>query len=504
MMSQNGNRLKGKTPVRLLRRLLVLMIVLMLLLTSVSACGTTESAAPASPVSAANAEPSIAPSLSPSQQAAPPSSPSPSEVAAEPAPVVSKVTVTFFGDAETSKGFTWYTDASSAQSDLQVIELTATKLNFASAMTFTGTVYPSNNSRDDELVHKAAATGLESGTTYYYRVGDAALDIWSEPAVFTTAPDGGAFSFINITDTQAPGQTNLELVTATIDNAMSLCENAGFIIHNGDVADSNFESEWNKYFKRLPESMVNMTIMPAAGNHDATKSSFIDHFNLDTPADDTTKGAYYSVTYSNTHFVVLNTNDSSDDYLSFSTEQVEWMRTDIGDARSAGSEWVIVVLHMGPYSTGSHADDANAVNTRDMIAPMFNELGVDLVLQGHDHVYDRSKPIVNGAAVPAETATQDFGGTAVPYLKAPAGPVYITAATAGTKHYYQNTALTEDYASLFETMNAPKVGDNKYNTYQTFLCFTIDGNKLTATAYQFSPNVDDGTPYIIDQFGILK
>ncbi|NLA86878.1 MAG: hypothetical protein GX847_06250, partial [Clostridiales bacterium] len=308
----------------------------------------------------------------------------------------------------------------------------------------------------------------------------------------------------DIYDTQIPGWTNKELVPETITKAMAMCEDAGFIINNGDNADSNLESEWNKYLKLTQSSLGNITVMPAVGNHEVSGSGFIDHYNLDTPAKDTVTGAYYSVTYSNAHFIVLNTNEKSDDYLSFSKDQLDWMKADISDAGSAGADWIIIVMHIGPYSTGSHVNDANAAETREKIAPLFNELGVDLVLQGHDHVYARSKPIADGAAVPAETVTEDYNGSTVTYLKSPPGPVYVTPATAGTKHYYQNTTLDEEYLDLFETLKAPKIGDQNYNTQQTFMCFTIDGTKLTATAYQFSPAIDNGTPCIIDQFGILK
>jgi hypothetical protein len=499
------NRVMRKAHGNAPRRLPALLLIIALLLMTVCACNTGVPSAPAqSPgISAGAAQTDAAAGSPTTPQASQQASPSQAAATDEPEPPVRKITVTFFGDAASSKGFTWYTDASSQGSDLQVTAYTKEEAVFTGAMTFSGTAAASTNSKD-ELVHKAVATGLESATTYYYRVGDAALDVWSEPALFTTAPTGGAFSFIDISDTQIPGWTNKELVPDTISEAMDMCENAGFMINNGDTADSNLESEWRKYLNLTQDSLSDITVMPAVGNHETSKSCFIDHYNLDTPASDTTTGAYYSVTYSNAHFVVLNTNDKSDSYVSFSPAQLEWMTADIADARSAGADWIIVVMHIGPYSTGSHVSDANAVDTRENISPLLDELGVDIVLQGHDHVYERSKPIADGAAVPAETVAEAYGGSTVTYLKSPAGPVYVTPATAGTKHYYQNTELDEDYLNLFETLSAPKIGDKNYNTLQTFMCFTIDGNRLTATAYQFSPDIGNGTPYVIDQFGILK
>ena len=99
---------------------------------------------------------------------------------------------------------------------------------------------------------------------------------------------------------------------------------------------------------------MNTTLMPAPGSHDIGNSCFIDHFNLDARNADTSAGAYYSVDYSNAHFVVLNMNETSSEYAEFSKAQIDWMKADISAAKEAGATWIIVVMHMGPYSTSEH------------------------------------------------------------------------------------------------------------------------------------------------------
>ena len=469
------------------RRLPLLIIVLIMLMAVVCSCN-------ANPTSAASASaPAAGVSLS---------SPAASN-ADEPSARICKITVTFYGDASTARGFTWYTDRNSKSSDVQVVEKTSQSPDFNQAAVFAGNTAIPHNS-PDELIHKASVTGLESNTSYYYRVGDAALNIWSGTGVFTTAPKSGPFTFIDLSDTQFAGQSGAKVVSDTISAALAQSENAGFIINNGDVVDNKSEEQWNLLLKNAQSSLMNMTIMPASGNHDVGNSTFIDHFNLDTPSKKTSTGAYYSVDHSNAHFAVLNTNESSNRYKEFSTEQIDWLKADIGAAKSAGAKWIIVVMHIGPYSTAEHSADANVKDTREKIPSLFHELGVDLVLQGHDHVYARSKPIANGGAVKESISAESFNVRQVNYIINPKGTIYLTPGTAGTKHYFQNPKLSKSYLGLFDVAKGPYKGDPGLDHQETFMTVTIDGTKLTAIAYQMSKTKNNGAPYIIDQFGIKK
>lgn len=423
--------------------------------------------------------------------------------AVSPSALITKVTVTFYGDASSARGFTWYTDRSSKSSDVQVVQKDGASPDFSKAVSYTGIAYTSRNA-PRELVHKAAASGLRSNTSYYYRVGDAAKKIWSATGNFTTAPQSGAFTFVDVSDTQFAGKTGAQRIAGTLSKALTQSPNTAFMINNGDVVDNKSESQWNLLLNYSQKTLMNTTVMPAAGNHDIGNSTFIDHFNLDTGTQRTTTGAYYSVDYSNAHFVVLNTNESSGSYAEFTQTQLDWMKTDIGAAKAHGADWIIVVLHKGPYTTAEHAKMADVIDTRKKIAPLFGELGVDLVLQGHDHVYERSKPIANGAACPESIVSQVYNGSTINYLQNPKGTIYVTPGTAGIKHYYQNQSLSKAYMSLFDVANGPFKNTPDLNNQETFLSVTVDGNRLTATAYQASKNVNNDTTYVIDQFGIIK
>jgi acid phosphatase type 7 len=444
--------------------------------------------------------------------------------AGDPNPTtISKVTVTFHGDSTNSKGFTWYTSLDSKNSDLQVVKKTgAKKPDFKKkSILFSGSHTLSTNS-PEEYVHKAEATGLKADTEYYYRVGDASLNNWSEVGTFTTAPKKGAFTFIDLTDTQAKTEDEAILSSQTISKALDTVPNAEFMIHNGDLVDDGAkEEQWDWLLGHSQESLLNTTFAPSAGNHEDENYAFIDHFNLDVPENSATEtGAYYSYDYSNAHFVVLNSNEDSEEYANFSEDQIEWLKEDVKAAKANGAKWVIVNIHKGPYTTSNHATDDDIMDpngVRNQVAPLMAELEIDFVLQGHDHIYARTKPIKSdGTASKTEKITETKKGQTVEYTVNPDGAIYLIPATAGPKVYYKNQdpVLGEAYYNLFEVADenhAAIYGPDPSNNsrpvrgqIQNFVGITIDKDKLTAVTYEIDQNKNNAEPYIIDQFGIIK
>ncbi|WNS41720.1 S-layer homology domain-containing protein [Paenibacillus sp. MMS20-IR301] len=436
-------------------------------------------------------------------------------------PAVSKVTVTYHGDPRSAKGFTWYTPLSAKNNDLQVVERTQTAPDFAEATAFSGRSAASTNAKE-ELVHKAEATGLKADTSYYFRVGDQSLGIWSAAGTFRTAPESGAFTFIDLADTQAKTEDEAILSSETLAKALTTVPDAQFVVHNGDIVDTGTkETQWDWLLGHSQDSLLNTTIVPSAGNHEDEANAFYEHFNIqEAPGSATETGAYYSYDYSNAHFVVLNSNEDSEAYANFSTDQVEWLKADVKSAKEAGAGWIIVNIHKGPYTTSNHATDKDimgANGVRAKIAPLMAELGIDFVLQGHDHIYARTKPIqADGTAAAATKITESLNGTTVEYTVNPDGAIYLIPATAGAKVYYKNKkeALGDAYYNLFEKAEenhaapyGPDPSDSsrpKRGQIQNFVGITVDGDKLTAVSYEIDQNKDNAEPYIIEQFGILK
>lgn len=431
---------------------------------------------------------------------------------------ISKVTMTFHGDPTTAKGFTWYTPLASTSSDLQVVEKVGSTPDFSQALTFTGENTIATYS-DTEVVHKAVAKGLKPDTTYYFRVGDAVRNLWSNVGTFQTAANSGAFTFINLADSQAEDEAEAALSAQTFAKAYATVRNAKFMAVNGDlVEDGMIEQEWDWLLGASEETLLNMTIVPAAGNHEADYNSFLEHFHVKPAAgSDTMTGAYYSFDYSNAHFIVLNSNEGSEEYANFSSEQIHWLREDARAAKAAGAEWLIVLLHKGPYTTSSHADDYDIMEengVRTKVVPILSELGVDLVLQGHDHIYARTKPIKNGFAMPATKVTGRLDGRSVEYTVVPDGTIYMIPGTAGAKVYFKLKKMDQSYYDLFEVADehhAAAYGHDPFDysrpvrgVIQNFVGITVEGRRLTAVTYEIDQNKNDGEPFIIDQFGIIK
>lgn len=392
-----------------------------------------------------------------------------------------KVTVTFYGDTRTEKAFTWYTKDDIARSDLQVAPYTAEGADFSRAVTFSGSSGASG-SRDGELWHKAVAKDLQPGTKYAFRVGDQSLARWSRPGTFETAGEG-PFTFVCLTDTQAGNLSQSRISADTISAALKLAQDCKFILHSGDVVDTGAkEEEWDWMLKSCEDSLMNMTIAPVAGNHERAAGVFDEHFNLNAPAGaDRSRGVYYSFTYGSVHFVNLNTNETSDEYAALSTAQAEWLKSDIAKARQNGAARIVINLHKGMYNMGAYAKAADVTGKtgqRTKLAPLLEELGADLVLQGHDHFACRTQPL--------------RGGKVDPY-----GTTYLNCNAAGVKVYKRDTSLSESYLSLFAYYNKKTP---EYGRYQNFAIITVDAHaNMKGTLYEIDRK-GASSPYVVDSF----
>lgn len=430
---------------------------------------------------------------------------------------ISKITVTFTGNTQTTKGFTWYTSLDSKKSDLQIVEKKDGAPDFTKALQFKGTTtLPTNTSK--EYLHKVEAVNLESGKTYYFRVGDKKLNLWSDVGSFATSKKSGKFTFIDYADTQAKSEDEAILSSETLKKAFETVKNAEFVVHNGDIVDTGMnELQWDWLLGYSQNTLLNTTIAPVAGNHEEEKDSFIEHFNInEIPGSDTTTGAYYSYDYDNTHFIMLNTNEDSEEFNNFSLEQIEWLKKDALAAKKRGMKWIIATIHKGPYTTSNHATDSDIMGVngvRTKVAPLFDDIGVDLVFQGHDHIYARTKVINDGKAEKSNKVIEMVQGNKVEFEKNPKGTIYMIPSTGGPKVYYKNKKIDTSYYELFEKANehsAAKYGSDPKDasrplrgSIQNFAGISIDNNKLTVTVYEIDQN---GTkePYILDSFGIIK
>lgn len=416
-----------------------------------------------------------------------------------------RITATFHGDPSTRRAFTWYQDGEGLHPQVVV----STDPTFPTAAT--RRVDASGElSEDGEQLFRGVLSDLTPATTYHYRVGDGSGEVWSPAGTFVTAAaEPEAFTFLDITDTQAKGVAEAERSAATLSKALKASPEAEFVVHNGDVVqgmvpDDQLEDDWRDLLGASQKSLLSTTFAPVSGNHDDAKNRFVDHFTLDTePEQDTTTGAWYSYTYNGVHFMMLNTNDGGD--LGVSDAQVEWLRRDAAAARKAGADWLVLTMHKGAYTASNHANDVDVVALRDRLVPLIDEFDIDLVLQGHDHYFSRSRPLVsdpNGVAgaraVDGDVITEVVGGVHLDYQVDPEGTVYVLPNTAGAKKYGQVTSSDvfdlEQYLQLFD-----RLGSLRRPVSETFLEVGVTRQRMTLKRYEI---VGQGQPVLAEGFGI--
>lgn len=151
--------------------------------------------------------------------------------------------------------------------------------------------------------------------------------------------------------------------------------------------------------------------------------------------------AYYSIDHGLAHIVCLDSEDTDTDPTA---PMATWLVADLAAARAAGQQWLLAFWHHPPYSKGSHDSDTehSLIAMREVFLPILEGAGVDLVMTGHSHVYERSKLIdghygVSSTFNSGTHVTQSGGGgPGDPYIKPPglvphSGAVYIVAGSAG-------------------------------------------------------------------------
>ena len=418
-----------------------------------------------------------------------------------------QVTMTLGADSENSRNFRWYTGLNVDSGTVQV----ATDSGFNTIVAEEGAsreevVKPKTRMNlglittygtQEAAKYSASVTGLDDGATYYYRVGDKDANLWSAAYQFTTgdAEDGDdAFTFINVNDSQGMVESDYDVYLNTLAQADATLPSASFTIHAGDFVDDGAnEDYWTWALDDASGIAQGMAMTPAAGNHEAKSevegitdaNPIVSHFNLaNVPqGQDLSTGVYYSYVYKNATFVVLNTNDLSGNELS--QAQYSWAYDTLANA---DTEWKIVLVHKSPYSNGPHQADDDVLAIRSQINSLAAATDVDVVLSGHDHVYNRTPYLAHGNEQNVTTETQSYEGVNYETALNPSGTVFVIAGTCGVKNYVQ-TPSDSIPSEVSLDLSVP-----------VFTGITIDGDHLYYRAYK----VEGGSSVLVDSFAISK
>lgn len=404
---------------------------------------------------------------------------------------VKNVSCTMYGNGATGRGFCWFTSGK-AGSDIQIVKTSEFDGDFENAETYSGTqsLYRCRYS------HQVAVTDLEAGTAYTYRVGDANANVWSEAKSFVTDNGDDAFKFITIADVQASSDENFAHAALTLKGALATMPDAEFTVNLGDYVNDNTNEEWDWYFSNFAFANDVLTQVPVAGNHDGNITNkfntncFKNTFCLDESKNESIEGVYYSFDYGNAHFAVLNTNDM----YPMSQAQRNWL---INDMSNTDARWKIVLAHRSLYSAGKNINKPDTIVMRNVLIPIIDELGIDMVYAGHDHMYLRTNQVKGDALVENVTYVDEiYNGEKVTFAVDPDGTVYALPSTAGTKRYVVN----ED--AISPILDVAAVAETTRDRGGCFCTTEINGDKLIYKAYI----VDDETQEIspIDSYAIQK
>ena len=460
----------------------------------------------------------------------------------QPATMPYSINMTVNGDPATRMAFAWFTNPDVTEGEVQlvakadatvddfqnptlVIKANATAvqgLNYSIAKNKLEGIEP--NSKADYCSHKAVATQLQPATTYSFRVGNA--EGWSEIGSFTTASDDKTenYSFIYITDTQAQYDEMFDVSQKTVHTAYNMVPDAAFVLCNGDLVEtsgsSNSEWEYEQWFATMQDVWMKCPLVVAQGNHDtSSNSNFAFHFNTDTTYNDkasvTTamEGTVYSFVRGDVLFMVINYEDWKKE--GYFESLAAWMREQVEAHKDV--KWRIATYHKNVFTgSRSHQDDADGKAVRAAMLPVFDELGINVALQGHDHIYEVIGPVNNTNKIliadEVEMVETVGEGGERENMTGKRGGIYDVS--RGTLYFLNNSAGRKKYEPRNEEQMIASLEKHEVENYwglfsgkfgqtgePTFSKVDVTPDTITVTTYTVD-NAGEATEF--DSFKIVK
>jgi len=313
--------------------------------------------------------------------------------------------------------------------------------------------------------HHASIDGLDAETDYTY----AAIHEGAEPVFgsFLTAPRGRVgFTFTSFGDqgtptlgktiTPTPGASAIYVndnlgspaaadTTAGVERVQPL-----FHLFNGDLCYANLATDrvrtWFDFWDNNSRSARNRPWMPSAGNHENELgngpigyAAYQTYFEL-PPTEgqtDVTRGLWYAFTVGAVRVLSLANDDvtyqdAGNSYVRGYSQgaQKAWLESELAAARSNSDiDWIIVCMHQVAISTANQFNGAD-LGIREEWVPLFDQYGVDLVVCGHEHHYERSHPLRGATA--NQTLTPIPVSTETDVVRTDEGTVHMVIGGGGT------------------------------------------------------------------------
>ncbi|MEA4954453.1 MAG: metallophosphoesterase [Pseudoflavonifractor sp.] len=456
------------------------------------------------------------------------------------------------GRNETELNFAWYSKAEPGKAATPVIHFGTDKAAFASFSGVSADVDTSLTGGTAYVYNHVTVTGLKENTDYFYTVEKNGIQ--TEVRTYRS----GSFSSVKMLYVGDPqigaskGQPqNGEKLLADAGAANTAARNdafawartlsvaaaqnpdVNFIISAGDQVNKTGKPKEEEYAGYLSAPVLqSLPVATTIGNHDSLNPDYLYHFNNPnaTGYGKTQAGGDYYYTYGAGLFIVLNTNNYN------VAEHEKAIEEAVASAPDA--TWRIVTIHQDIYGSGLDHSDTDGMILRTQLTPIFDRYNVDVVLQGHDHTYSRSKllygdgqshssyefrlnaegsdydwdhayDIGRSAQIPLAPAEGDAAGaaslssfqqdnlcytiesTSGNTVVNPAGTLYMTANSASGSKYYELISAQQNYIAV-----------RSQNWLPSYSVISMTSDAFSIDTYQIT---DAGTAEPIDQaFTIRK
>lgn len=285
--------------------------------------------------------------------------------------------------------------------------------------------------------HQVEISGLAAAREYVFGVLRPGLRDHAEVRFRT--PGAHQVRFLAFGDSGAGSEPQRELAV------LMQAEEAELIVHTGDLAytGGTFPAFLERHFAIYADLLARTPLFPCLGNHEYGEPGARAYMALNrtpaagVPPED--QGRYYSFDWGPVHFVALDSNAGLIAAAEGRGRMLEWLDRDLMRTRQP---WKVVYFHHPPYASGRHDGNPISALARNVLVPVLERGGVQLVLNGHEHSYQRSRPIRAGRVAGDGVVYVTTGGGGGGLYPAPGGE--LLEFCASTHHYLRVAASASE------------------------------------------------------------
>ncbi len=284
--------------------------------------------------------------------------------------------------------------------------------------------------------YQADLSGLREATEYFYRVfveGNLLTPASPAPELSFLTASRAPFTFLVVGDTGEGTNEQRQLAARLAKDPASLLLHVGDVVYPAGEL-SGFE---NLYFAFYRDMMAKVPSFPCPGNHDYETKQAAPYLSVHSPPASNVpaadRGRYYSFDWGDVHFISLDSNTPLQRAAAGMGPMLDWLDKDLQSTRKF---WRIVFFHHPPYPISDHINDPLCILAREKIVPILERYRATLVINGHEHLYERTKSLRNGTVVDANSGTQYLvsGGGGASLFHNVRRPEFLATATDAS-HY---------------------------------------------------------------------